>query len=202
MKTILALLIALSACVEQPDKYGECMGNLPNSRTVTINTGDPIPPALLNEIQDVLISGAESSFTETYPMICIGLGTDSEISTAPNPVGAINTVLKFTSIGNQHVWFGVPATIGNTITSGKLSVYGDGAVDVTVDLFIVSQGGVTTGALATGSLSNAPASWSTVSIANVSNQTIADGEMLLLKVSAGAGSAVFYIDTLRVTQFR
>lgn len=33
------------------------MGNLPNSRTITLNPGDPVPSALLNEIQDVLIAG-------------------------------------------------------------------------------------------------------------------------------------------------
>lgn len=31
------------------------MGNLPSSRTVTINTGDAIPAAIINELQDIAI---------------------------------------------------------------------------------------------------------------------------------------------------
>lgn len=204
MKTILAFLIALSACVEQPDKYGDCMGNLPNSRTVTINTGDPIPAALVNEIQDVLISGAESSFTERYPMTCLGFGNSSVISGANNPVGAVNVVLKYISAGNDHVWFGIPFTVGNTITSGKISVYGDGAVDITAELFVINQESAGGGPVAAGTLSNVPAgiSWSTIVMANSFNHRLIDGEQLVLKISNGANAGTFYLDSLRVTQFR
>lgn len=37
------------------------MGNLPLSRTATINTGDPIPPALINEMEDMIIGGRYGS---------------------------------------------------------------------------------------------------------------------------------------------
>lgn len=73
MKALLVCL-ALAACSSSPATYepdagttpdaapvrenGCAMGNLPLARTDTFTTADPIPPAILNELQDMVMLGA------------------------------------------------------------------------------------------------------------------------------------------------
>lgn len=68
MKT-LAIIFALAACTVgdnlEPDAgqpaeedTGGCMGNLPLNRTASLGPDDPVPSALLNEIQDMIELGA------------------------------------------------------------------------------------------------------------------------------------------------
>lgn len=42
------------------------VGNLPNSRTITLNPGDPVPSSLLNEIQDNIVGGKFGTVTVPF----------------------------------------------------------------------------------------------------------------------------------------
>jgi len=204
MKRIsIALIVLLAACGVIPDDDGGCsMGNLPFSRTITINPGDPIPGSIINELQDNAIGGRLPSYTMKYPMrIFAANATNARITIATNPVGGLWDVVKFASVGSDNERFLVPFAVGDTVTSGKISVYGDGAVDITALLTVETQAGTFVADIASGSLTNAPASWSTIVISNLANRVMLDTDVLNLKISNTGGAGNFYIDGLCVSQF-
>jgi hypothetical protein len=205
-KTTLALLaFLLSACSVTTEQDEWCqMGNLPFSRTITINNGDPIPPALLNELQDVAVSGARNSYSVKLPMRPFALpSTSGKLTAAVNPVGGQFDVVKFASIGSDNEYIPLPFTVGDTIVSGKIFVYGDGAVDVTALLTVRLHDATFVADVASGTLLNVPAgiSWSTIPIVNIANHQMLDTELLFLKVSNAGGAGNFYIDGLCLTAF-
>ncbi len=202
-KAALAILLALAACIDPPElPIGDCMGSLPDARTITIAPGDPIPGSIINEIQDVIVAGSRSAYSPKYPAACLAGASVGKFSVVSNPVLGRGYVVKFTSTGGDNDRLAVPFVVGNSMSSGKLSVYGDGAVDVTALLTVVAQDGTFVIDVASGTLNNAPASWSTISIANIASHVMADTEILQLKISNAGGAGNFYVDGLVVTQSR
>lgn len=175
MKTILAILLALSACGDdmayqpdaaQPDaavaidaraadaptppppdasQSGGCMGSLPTSRTITINTGDPIPANLLNEIQDNIVGDFHGNKTEVLAGFdfCVQSGT-AVISTS----GAITV----NSAGGL-IMVRLPLRTGDRLRSVLLTIVGDGAVDAAFAIKKVAASGTTT-TIASGSFTD------------------------------------------------
>lgn len=202
-KLALALIVFTAACGVIPDDNGGCsMGNLPFSRTITIAPGDPIPPSIINELQDVSIAGARSTYVMKYPMRMLGAPSSSgKLTVAINPAGALTDVVKFISVGSDNERVTVPFVVGDSVISGKISVYGDGAVDITALLTVETQSGAFVADIASGSLVNAPASWSTIVLANIANRVMLDTDVLNVKISNTGGAGTFYVDGLCISQF-
>lgn len=70
-------MVVDSPVVSSPQVNGGCMGNLPVSRSLTLSPSDPIPSALLNEIQDAVIGAKHPTAAIVVPAssFCLVSGT-------------------------------------------------------------------------------------------------------------------------------
>lgn len=103
------------------------MGNLPNSRTITINTGDPIPPNLINELQDASIGAKRKSWSRPfYPRF---LASSNLTLNASGLFG--QPAETWTSSGVAQAVFNVPTwDEGDRITALKYWAFGNGTTDL------------------------------------------------------------------------
>lgn len=218
MKKILVLLIALSACGDDmayapdaapraedaavdtpapdaPAQRGGCMGNLPNSRTITINTGDPIPANLVNEIQDNIIAG---NFATRQPRIFPGAwslstppGTAAECVLAPGPLGSLRPAWK---IGDGETYATqIPYDVGDRVTAFSMYVYGDGVVDWQADLWWHPDLNSASGSVqvATASGTNTAATWANVAFGSVNPTLLTGAGSLSMTIVFSSGAGVF-----------
>ncbi|HKQ65972.1 MAG TPA: hypothetical protein VJZ73_13240 [Methylomirabilota bacterium] len=96
------------------------MGNLPNSRTITVDNSDPVPSGLLDELQDIAIAGSFAPRTVNIggEEFCIDLG-------APTRVGSLWTFQTRGINGN-------PFTVPNDASHNRLAHTLELPVGVTV----------------------------------------------------------------------
>lgn len=170
------------------------MGNLPTSRTITLANGDPVPSNLLNEIQDQFVGHKRPAWKRSvWPNISSGAANVIE---AANPAGgALPPVRKFTAAGS--VYLEIPYDDGDTVTSLSFQGYGDGAVDVTVDMSYSSGYGVSQLTLSTQLvITNAAASWTAYSLANFIPTLLSSGP---LSIVIGTNAANFYFGRMLPT---
>lgn len=225
MKTILAILLALSACgddiattpdagqpndwigprrdagVQLPSGAGGCMGNLPNSRTLTINTGDPIPPEIINELQDMSIGGNRKLFTRTWwPVFVDGAALSANISyLQANPAsGTFSAVNKTTGIfsGIAPICF----DSGDILSRVDVEIYGDGSVDASLSVVYAPNMHTVAGVLSAFTpANNVPASWG-VLFNTFPAQPLVDGAVARVIIAANAAN--LYFGPLRATFIR
>lgn len=185
MKNLLVILIALSACgddtayapdaaqhavdaaIDTPAQDASenrgCMGNLPAARTIMINTGDPIPPNLLNELQDVLVGAKRKTFRRPFYPLAIRTTTTGggSLTGAANPANATYAPTCKIVGGQLSVYFSVPTEEGERLTDFIIDLYGDGTNDPSItiagfaDMNSASAGGFVM------NLTNVPAAWTT-----------------------------------------
>lgn len=152
------------------------MGNLSNppatrSRTITINTGDPIPAALLDEIQDVIISDAVASGA-------VGPRWEYRF---PSPAGNSSNVTLNT--GNGFVacssapgliqFIPMQSAVGRTVIGIGARIFGTGGgPSVVVTLFRSNSGAKA--AVATLTIPTPAAAWTTYT-ATIAAHAIVDG---------------------------
>lgn len=164
------------------------MGNLPNSRTATLASGDPIPEGLLEEIQDCIINTSRQGFQRTtWAQIISGAALFTE---AANPVGAGSgcPVRKFIAAGT--IMFAPNYDAGDIIYGFQMQLYGDGAVDASITpLFYAGMNTAPGASLATPlSITNVPAAWTTYTVAGFSPTTLTAGGILVVQVNANAAN--------------
>lgn len=137
------------------------MGNLPDSRTITINTGDPIPANLINEIQDQFAGDRRKQFKRPIAI------TEWEF-TGPAPTKVVNpsatgpSLLVWRLVGGEVYKSRITGwEDGDILTAISFESYGDGAVDVTVDIKLHDLGlGDATGVvIASQTRNNDTAAW-------------------------------------------
>lgn len=137
---------AMPDAAPTPQPRGCDMGNLPNSRTITVDDSDPVPSGLLNELQDNIV--ANSLKLQTMNVggedLCVDLGAPTRAGSLWTfPIGA---VLNATTnppderllwpirlpVGMRVVDIFVSSNVGNS--SMKISIVkrsiGDGGVTV------------------------------------------------------------------------
>lgn len=103
------------------------MGNLPTSRTLTLVPGDPIPSALLNEVQDNIIGHKRPVFKRTFLPKFVIPGTNPYAGSLfgsgqlgwSSAAGAVNTS------------FDIPFEDGDRLINLRYWAAGDGTVDLT-----------------------------------------------------------------------
>jgi hypothetical protein len=144
-----------------------CMGNLPTSRTATINTGDPIPPNLINELQDMHAGDRRKMFWRQWFPTCwtSNLGAAPTLVTNPT-IGATESALPvwhFAGGSPGAVAFTrIPYEGGDIPQSVVVEVLGDGAVDWVATLNILPSIGGTSSTISQNGIGvvNEPAVWS------------------------------------------
>lgn len=173
-----------------PPQTGCNMGNLPTSRTQTFTDGDPIPPAFLNEVQDMIVGDRRPVFpTQFFPTCWFATGTAPTLVVNP-AAGPVLDVWKIPTA--QTVRTRIPFEGGVTLSSFTIDAYGDAAVDWVGTLtFSVDQAG-TSGFIVTsngGGVVNQPSVWTKGGgfAAPVGTPLTADGVLYLdLVVSGGS----------------
>jgi hypothetical protein len=180
---------AIDSPADPPQRQqGGCMGNLPNSRTITINLGDQIPPGIINELQDQNIGAGRKQWSRSvWPRISFGAANVIE---AINPAsGAFPPVRKIT--GACTVYFEFDYDQGDVVTGFSFEAYGDGAVDVNQAQLAYGVGmGVGQGVISANlTITNVPAAWTTYTLTSVTPTTLGTGPLSLVLV---VNAANFY----------
>lgn len=110
------------------------MGNLPDSRTITIADGDPIPGSIIGEIEDCIIGGKQGARWEWFLPLGraaseINMGWDS------------NGFIKATSGGAQFDFVPVRTAVGDQILQIGVRMIGTGAgLSPTLRLYSLNNG--------------------------------------------------------------
>lgn len=164
------------------------MGNLPTSRTENCVAGAPLSHNLINEIQDVIIAHSRASWTApTWPII--RLGAASIIESADPDNAAHPPVRKFS--GGATVIAEIPFTQGDRITAFTLELYGDGAVDATLQVLYGTRSGGQVQIGTTNNITNVPASWATYAPTVFTPTDLAANGQLSLSLTANAANLYF-----------
>jgi len=165
-----------------PADLGGCanMGNLPSSRTITINTGDPIPPALINEIQDVIVAASRKPFSRSFYPKFIYFNTGSFI-------GSANGQPCLLASAHTIAFFEICYEPGETLTGLSIDVFGDAALP-TLQMHIdyATGPGVAASVLSTVATYTPPQSWQNI-VFSVTPQLLADGSYLHVDVTTSGG---------------
>lgn len=111
------------------------MGNLPNSRTDTFVAGDPVPPNILNELQDMIIGGNYKQVPIFIPPASFQLASGA--ATRPTHTSG-NVDWIFPTGSNVEVNCGLALPVGTIIDDVLWSVLNG---DVTIGLFQMTFAG-------------------------------------------------------------
>lgn len=168
------------------------MGNLPASRTITINTGDPVPAALLNELQDMHAGDRRKAFVRQYFPVCWEASGGTP-ALANNPAGAPVEVWQLPS-GITAARARLPFETGDTIQSMNLEIYGDGAgvqfiAALKFKAAIDGSGGGDIAAAFT--YVGEPASWNLRNIPVTAVTTMSQNNVLYLEMSVSSGTHIY-----------
>lgn len=170
------------------------MGNLPTSRTETCITGAPVSPNLINEIEDCIIGTKRAAWKRSvWPNISSGAASVIE---AANPGGGgLPPVRKINAAAG--IYLEIPYDEGDTVSSLSFQGYGDGAVDVTVDMVYSSGYSVSQLTLSTQLvITNAPATWTAYSLASFVPTLLSAGP---LSIIINTNAANFYFGRMLPT---
>lgn len=141
---------------------GDCMGNLPFSRTDTHVDGDPLAPALVDEIQDLHVGDRHTNRVyKTYLSQWVSVGGTGTAVCDLNPSGlSLDPVWKLTA---NHVYgANIPYWPGQTFVDFSIELWGNGAIDPIFTVWYAASRSAAPTQLASGFLNNAPAAWSVV----------------------------------------
>ena len=153
---------------------------LADSRNTTYAPADPVLSNDLNELQDAVVQAAHGSVVDIVNAQAMRLGA----GVAVNAGGWIAW-----SGGGSAFWY-PQLRVGQRVTGLTLRVYGDGAADFTVGVYVVSPtagltqicpGGVT------AAITNPAASWADAPI-DLTDTTLAAGECLLIEIAGSAAN--------------
>lgn len=173
---------AIDTPAPEPESRG-CMGNLPNSRTVTVNTGDPVPPALLNELQDMIVGRKRAPWKRPVGVICMG---------GPFTAGAVAG--SFSSTGAGDGVFLIPSDVGDRILGLDIAVAGDATHNVTYKLerATVGSGIITATAIGTVSETPSPSGIRIISVAGVTQTVLGANSWFQMRATVNGSSISVY----------
>lgn len=167
----------------------ECnMGNLPFTRTISLITGDTMPPPLVDELQDQFVNDRRTHFKRQYfPQCWASSGASSIVST--DPIG----VPVWALVGTSGTLFTARLTFepGETFESLEVDLAGDGAVDWAGNLwFSVDVNGTSTGFIATNGagVTNEPNAWRADATFTNTPTSLTDGGVLYLQLTISGGT--------------
>lgn len=164
----------------QPADFGGCnfMGNLPAARTITIANGDPVPPDLLNEIQDMIVAANRKPFQRSfYPRFVY--------NNTGGFNGASNGQPCLISSAATIAFFEICYEPGETISALSIDVFGGGGSTLVMHLDYATGPGAGASVLATVASFTPAASWNPV-VFTVTPQLLAAGGYLHVDVTTSA----------------
>lgn len=153
---------------------------LPTSRNVTLNPSDPIPSALLDDLQDCIIGTKKP--TTIRPQMPAPYAVATSFNLAGGGAAPVYLVSNAVS---ANVTIGLFCETGDRITSCSYRALGNGVVDCTASLYVCASDMVTTTLLGTFVDNNRAAAWGEVTIP-VTPHVMAAGEFLYLYLIANA----------------
>jgi hypothetical protein len=110
------------------------VGNLPESRTTTLTPGDPVPSALINEIQDNIVGGFRRVFSRTFRPVLI-YGTSSPFTETLLGISGDHMTVFESPAGATLAQYYVSYEDGDRVIGFGTPIRGDGAVDVTMKMY-------------------------------------------------------------------
>lgn len=177
----------------RPQNYGCAMGNLPTSRTITLNPSDPVPSALLNEIQDQFVGRKTTQYSARFfPSTWMtggGAFTATCVTNPATPSPAVAPVWKLPT-GVLHM-AQVPFVPGETSKGVSFEAFGDGVIDFDAELIYYPGLGSGIGSgvnVASASFANAPSSWQPYTLALNVSQILAATGILMIQLSPSTGT--------------
>lgn len=212
MKTIVAILIALSACADdvayspdaapidaqhadarpQPDsgpdleRLRACMGNLPGSRTITINPGDPIPGSIIGELQDQIIGAKRKAWSRPRGPGFTLQGSWAAPSLVTDSLGK-TLVASVSTAGGVTGYIEIPFDEGDRIIGLSLQVCGNGAANSVFDVWLGTTAAGLVSIAGGGYVDVArPNTWATLSAITITPTVLAAGNTLYLSANPSA----------------
>ncbi len=170
---------------------------LPGARDFTLVDGDPVPPNLLNNLQDMFVGDKRTAFSP----IRFASGWISTVALptlVANPQGGGMVIPVWHFPGNGTYRTGLSYQVGELVSDFQFDVFGDGVVDWTIDLkhdSDLTAAPTTAITIASGSVNNSPASWTryTMSVIGSVNPTILQVGYLSLEVFVSGGGVNLYL---------
>jgi hypothetical protein len=151
---------------------------LPSSRNRDYDTGVPVHPGDLNDLQDAVVDGKHGELELVLP----GLWKSNGSTTLTYFTGPIRTEVT----SNGAVFLEIPTIVGQRITSVQFSMRGDGAADVVAaEVWKTTAAGASASIGSHAAINNEPAAWSTKTI-DVTDTTLLTGESLCVQVAMNA----------------
>lgn len=162
---------------------------LPTTRNLTATAASQVNANLHNDLQDCIIGKKCPSMVRT---------------TAPIQVGSSGVLWtgwggRIESIGTQAASLAIPAEVGDRVTALQLGAMGNGVVDVTYDLYVITSSQTLQ---QIGSLvdTNRAAAWGSAVLSVPVPTVIGANECLLLVAAPSA--AGYSIGSIRLTYDR
>lgn len=171
-----------------PQNHGCHMGLLPAARTKTYVDGDPVDPAILNELQDNIVSTKRKSFSRPRAPRFVLQGSWAVPSLVTDSLGK-TLVASVSTAGSVAGYIEIPFDDGDRITGLALQVCGNASADTVFDVFLgttaaglvsIASGGITD--------TNRTNTWATLSTLVITPTILTAGNTLYLQAIPNAAS--------------
>lgn len=160
------------------------MGNLPNSRTITLNPSDPFPSALGNELQDAVKAGSFGAVNMGFPSV-IGTGTFIQHGTTHGTL-----VTRLDTSGVYNVPLG-GLRQGDVITAMTVDVFGTGVASTTATLRRYSRANPLGASVVVLTITTPPVAWTGLPVTvSAGGYMIAADEVLAVEFGAASNTGL------------
>lgn len=180
----------------KPPQSGCLMGSLPTSRTITLIPGDPIPSAVINELQDQFVGDKRAIFRRQFFPTC-WKSTGTAPTLVANP-GSYGTPVWLIPTG-QTVTTRIPYEIGERLLGTSpngmdIELFGDGTIDIAsiqVNFYpaLTSTAGVILAV--DDSENNIAAAWAVHKYVGNSDPDLAANGQMLLSIQVSTGTQLY-----------
>jgi len=185
-----------------PRKKG-CDMALPESRDLTIALGDPVPPELLNRLQDMNVGDRQTErLRQSFPACWVDIGSTSGVTPpvlVQAPGSGLVPVWRFTTdAGNKlnNFWGRINVDSDQVVVGAAIEVYGDGVVDWSAGIGYYPLGDVGGGSLIAGTntvegsgVSNQAAAWSAFELTTDGDVAIPENAVVWVNIQLAATGA-------------
>lgn len=137
------------------------VGNLPYSRTITVDDSDPVPSQLLDEIEDVITGDKRQVFTKNvFPKLLQGTTWTPGVVTA----AGVQRFAYTSTAATPNTTFEIPVEAGERLLGFSFYACGDGVADVSGSVNYVPNFTTDSGAFGLFSFAanNTPAAWTLI----------------------------------------
>jgi len=175
----------VDAAPAPPRQIGCGMGNLPDSRTATLTPSDPLPSALIDEIQDQIIGHKRKVWDRRFtPVPVFQSGGANGFVGAVNPAAGGPSILKNSASSDSQFNAG-PWEAGDRVIGGSIEMFGTGgAPDTSFSLLLYTSAADTAPVtLGTFGLSSVSAAWQTITLTSFVNHILLATDVMRVRVS-------------------